>query len=80
MSSWTDSVESKAAIIHSQIAAARVLAEKHGGRVDEVSGRYFALLRTLYEDEFPFARMADTSDLVARFQGPSVDLEQPPAP
>lgn len=78
MSSWTDSVESKAAIIHSQIAAARVLAEKHGGRVDEVSARYFALLRTLYEDEFPFARMADASDLVARFQGPSVDLEQPP--
>ena len=78
MSSWTDSVESKAAIIHSQIAAARVLAEKHGGNADDVSARYFALLRTLYEDEFPFARMADASDLVARFQGPSVDLEQPP--
>jgi len=78
MGSWIESVESKAAIIHSQLAAACMLAEQHGGRVDEVSRPYFLLLRALYEEEFPFARMADSSDLIARFHGPSVDLEQPP--
>lgn len=78
MGSWIESVESKAAIIHSQLAAACMLAEQHGGRVDEVSRPYFLLLRALYEEEFTFARMADSSDLIARFHGPSVDLDQPP--
>lgn len=77
MGIWVESIEAKAAIIHGQLAAVRMLAEHHGGNVDEASRSYFALLRTLYEEEFPFARMADSSDLIARFHGPSVDVEQP---
>ena len=77
MGAWIESVEAKAAIIHGQLAAARSLAERHGGRVEETSRPYLELLRRLYEEEFPFARMADSSDLVARFGGPSVDHDDP---
>jgi hypothetical protein len=77
MGIWTEAVERKAAIIHSQLAAARQLALLNGGLVDEVSQPYLELLRTLYADEFPFAQLTDTSDLVARFSGPAVDAQDP---
>jgi hypothetical protein len=35
------------------------------------------LLRKLYEDEFSFAQLADSSDLVARFTGPAVSHRDP---
>lgn len=77
MGNWTDSIQTKAAIIHAQMAAARELADTHGEPTDNVSRVYLALLSSLYEEEYPFARLLDTSDLVVRFQGPSVDVEQP---
>ncbi len=77
MGIWTDSVELKASIIHSQLAAARDLAVLHGGSIDEVSQPYLVLLRSLYADEFPFAQLVDSSDLVARFSGPAVDVNDP---
>ena len=72
MGIWTDSVELKASIIHAQLSAARALAERHNGSLQEVSEPYLGLLRSLYADEFPFAQLADSSDLVARFSGPAV--------
>ena len=77
MGTWTDSVELKAAIIHSQLAAARDLAVRHHSSVDDISQPYLSLLRSLYADEFPFAQLADSSDLVARFSGPAVDVNDP---
>ena len=77
MGIWTDAVERKAAIIHAQIAAARLLALRNNGSVEDVSSPYVELLRTLYADEFPFAQLTDTSDLVARFSGPAVDVRDP---
>ena len=77
MGTWTNSVERKAAIIHSQLAMARALASANRASADEISEPYLALLRTLYADEFPFAQLADSSDLVARFRGPAVDIHDP---
>lgn len=77
MGTWTTSVEAKANIIHSQMAAARSLAEANNGDIDAVSQPYLAMLNLLYQDEFAFAQLADSSDLVARFSGPSVDIYDP---
>ena len=77
MGIWTDSVEVKASIIHSQLAAARDLALRHNGSIEEVSQPYLILLRSLYADEFHFAQLVDSSDLVARFSGPAVDVDNP---
>lgn len=77
MGIWTDAVERKAAIIHSQLAYARRLAAAHGTDELEVSAPYLKLLRSLYSDEFPFAQLTDSSDLVARFRGPAVDIHDP---
>ncbi len=77
MGIWTDAVELKASIIHSQLAAARELAMQHNGSVDAVAQPYLELLRSLYAGEFPFAQLVDSSDLVARFSGPAVDVGDP---
>ena len=77
MGIWTDSVERKAAIIHSQFAEALKLAAANSAPAESVAAPYLKLLRTLYADEFPFARLTDTSDLVARFRGPAVDIHDP---
>ena len=77
MGAWTTAVERKAAIIHSQLAIARALAAANRASADEISEPYLALLRTLYAEEFPFAQLTDSSDLVARFRGPAVDIHDP---
>jgi hypothetical protein len=77
MGIWTVAVERKAAIIHSQLAAARALAATHGADADRVAEPYLRLLRTLYSEEFTFAQLTDSSDLVARFRGPAVDIHDP---
>lgn len=77
MGAWTNAVERKAAIIHSQLAIARALAAANRASADEISEPYLALLRTLYAEEFPFAQLTDSSDLVARFRGPAVDIHDP---
>lgn len=77
MGDWTNAVERKAAIIHSQLAMARTLALANRANPDQVSEPYLSLLRTLYAEEFPFAQLTDSSDLVARFRGPAVDIHDP---
>ena len=54
-----------------------MLAQKTGENPTLVSAPYLKLLRNLYEDEFAFAQLADTSDLVARFTGPAVSKKDP---
>ena len=78
MGPWTESVEAKARIIHGQLAAARALASR--SRIDptEVERPYLDLLNRLYRDEFQFAQLVDSSDLVARFTGPAVATGDPP--
>jgi hypothetical protein len=77
MGIWTEAVERKAELIHSQLAAARQLAAANNFDVESISAPYFDLLRSLYADEYPFAQLTDTSDLVARFAGPAVDVVNP---
>ena len=77
MGAWTEAVEAKARIIHGQLAAAQALARDNGVSVDEVTDPYLELLRNLYADEYSFAQLADTSDLIARFGGPAVSESDP---
>ena len=77
MSAWVEAVESKARIIHEQLAAARAIAERNGVSVDDLAKPYLELLRSLYRDEFAFAQLVDASDLVTRFIGPAVSGVDP---
>lgn len=77
MGAWIDSVEHKARIIHEQLAVAQSLARQNGASADEISKPYLELLRRLYEEEYTFAQLADSSDLIARFAGPAVSESDP---
>ena len=70
-------MESKAQIIHEQLSAARKIAEDNGADPKPITAPYLELLRRLYEDEFAFANLADSSDLVAKFTGPAVSRNNP---
>lgn len=77
MGEWVDAVESRARLIHEQMSIARGLAEKNGGDPNVIVKPYLELLRKLYEDEFAFAQLADSSDLIARFSGPAIAHHDP---
>lgn len=77
MSDWVSAVEAKAKIIHAQLGMARKIATDHNQNPDAISEPYLKLLNSLYKEEYPFAQLADSSDLVARFNGPSVDIYDP---
>lgn len=78
MGAWMDSVEARARIIHDQAAAARALASRSHGDPNEFARPYLDVLSRLYRDEFQFAQLVDSSDLVARFAGPAVSHGDPP--
>lgn len=78
MSTWIASIEAKARLIHEQIAAVRNLAASNGAKdADAFVAPYLELLRRLYDEEFPLANLADSSDLVARYAGPAVEDRDP---
>lgn len=77
MSEWTETVETKARIIHEQLAAAHAIADRNGSNAKDIAKPYLDLLSSLYRDEFIYARLMDTSDLVVRFVGPAVSSEDP---
>lgn len=59
MGGWVKALEAKARIIHSQLAAARKLAEEAGLDPDDVAQPYLDLINDLYRDEWQFAQLAD---------------------
>jgi len=77
MANWVEQVDRRAAILLDQMIAARALALRFGEDPITLAEPYRAMLHTLYEDELPFARLVDRSDLVARFEGRAVEGDVP---
>ena len=77
MSTWVDVFNKKTAIILDQLAAALAIAPANEEDIASISKPYFRLLQSLYADEYAFAQMADSSDLIARFSGPAVAKSDP---
>ena len=57
--------------------AARTLANSNRAAPDGVERPYLDLLNELYRNEFLFAQLVDSSDLVARFEGPALSGRDP---
>ena len=77
MGIWTDAVNRRALLIHEQIAAALQIIEHSDVDKKLITRPYIDLLNSLYSDDFPFAQLADTADLIAHFDGPAVSLQEP---
>lgn len=77
---WLTEVQSKAQLLHNQLADVRALASRSGASAEQlhaITAPYYTLLEDLYQTEYPFAKALDTSDLVVRFQGPAVESDAP---
>lgn len=77
MRTWINLVEHKATIIYAQLAQAQRLARANGASESDIAEPYLQLLATLYSEEYTLAQLSDSSDLVARFTGPAVDVQSP---
>ena len=77
MDTWTDAVDTKAAIVLDQIGAACKLVHENKGDLSGVPQLYLDLLRSLYAEDYTFAKLADSSDLLVRYAGPAVDKGDP---
>ena len=77
MDTWTDAVDTKAAIVLDQFGAACILVRENDGDFEGLPELYLDLLRPLYADEYNFCRLSDSSDLLARYTGPAVDSGTP---
>jgi hypothetical protein len=77
MGVWTDAVNRRALLIHEQLSAALKVAEHSDIDKRILTQPYLDLLNSLYSEEYPFAQIADTADLVAHFDGPAVSLQEP---
>lgn len=77
MNTWLELVQRKAEILHGQIASLQQVAAAQG--VDDVLRGmlitpYYDLLKNLYEEDYPRAKAADSSDLLLYLQGPAVEI------
>lgn len=77
METWVERVNFRASIIHDQIVAARMAQQQTGADLAGVIDRYLNLLNEIYTDEFPSARLRDTSDIIIRGEGPGADHDSP---
>lgn len=75
--SWRGNVRSKAAILFAQIEPMRSLAIEHGLDADAVVKPYYDEIDKLYAEEFQFASMLDTSDMVFHMVGPALEDHTP---
>ena len=69
MGQWTAALEAKAKILHGQLVEAGRLAKEAGLDPDQVAQPYFDLINDLYRDEWQFAQIVDTADLIVRYGG-----------
>lgn len=75
--SWADNIEARAKILHGQIAGMRKLAMEYGVDVEGATAPYYELLRTLYEEDLPYARILDRADLIVTLKGASSETANP---
>lgn len=73
MSAWTESVEKRARLIHSEIAAWQTRARDLGLDSDIACAPFYDLLKIIYEEDLPLARARDNSDLLLHVEGKAVE-------
>jgi hypothetical protein len=77
---WTASVEEKTKLVVAQLGELQRWVDEAGGDADlfeAMSAPYRETLRSLYEEDFPVARVMDRSDLFVHVRGPAVDVDAP---
>lgn len=74
-------IHRRAHLVHSQIESAVDILRRSGqadpNLVLSSESPYFDLLRRLYEEEYPLAKLSVSSDLIVHAEGPSADEELP---
>lgn len=77
MAGWVEQVERKASLIEDQMRSAMQLVERFGDGGEDAIAPYSAMLRKLYREDLPIARVLDDSDIVLHAEGPSLGEKLP---
>lgn len=77
---WSEVLDYKARILYSQIASLQKgLAEEGAGDdlVETMCRPYVEMLKSMYAEDYPFAKAIEESDLVLFLEGPAIRRENP---
>lgn len=80
MSSHREVVDQKVQILHLSIANIQREGRSLGfdeNLISQMCHPYFKLLHSIYEEEFPFVKAIEESDLVLRLEGPAANIKNP---
>jgi hypothetical protein len=77
MTAWIEQLQHKAAIVHDQILAAKAMQEHTGVDLSGVIEGFYVKLSELYSENYPLARIMDTSDIVLHAEGPAASDASP---
>lgn len=74
-----NSIHLRAQIVYTQLEAARKVLIESGkeSMIPEIEKPYFELLDRLYDEEYPLAKLLDSSDLVIHAEGPAAATQTP---
>lgn len=73
MTTWVESIERRARMIHEEIATWRARAQELGFDADVACARFYAILDEIYSDDLPLAKAKDNSDLLLHIEGRAVE-------
>ena len=77
MAGWVEQIERKASLLEEQMRAAAALVARFGQAGDDPVSPYMTMLREIYREEMPVARLLDNSDLILHAEGPSLRDAKP---
>jgi hypothetical protein len=78
--SWDSVLDHKARILYAQLAELHRDVFEHGGDdelLEEMSGPYIELLKSMYAEDYPLAKAIAESDLLISLEGPAINRDSP---
>ena len=78
--SWNSVLDHKARILYAQLAELHRDVFEHGGDdelLEELSGPYIELLKSMYAEDYPLAKAIAESDLLISLEGPAINRDSP---
>ncbi len=72
MTTWTEQVEQRAKLVHSEIAALRLFGQVNRIDVTSTCEHLYAVLDSIYSEDFPLAKAKDSADLFLHVEGSGV--------
>lgn len=73
MTTWSEQIERRARLLHTEIAAWQSRAAELGVDPEQACAPFYEMLSAIYSEDFPLAKAKDNSDLLLHVEGRAVE-------